>query len=224
MNKYSTIIFDLDVILDITDTIIAALQATISRFELPYRSDKECMDIISLKKRVIELPGILFPGSNIDSDKFTRTYFSILDRIITRGEIKLYPKVQDTLQEFKKRGFNICMTSDKRERDSLDEIAKHTGLSSVINCIIGIDDVAECKPSPDAIYYILEKYHIKPDEAIIIGDTTFDMIVAQKTGVSLCGITYRGGSRENLSEAKWVIDNFDELLPAITGSNDAVVY
>ena len=217
MYKYSTLIFDIDVIHDITGAVIDALQATISKLGLPYHSEKECMDIISLKKRVIELPEILFPESDIDNAIFTRTYFNILDEVITRGDIKLYPKVLETLQELKMRGINICMTSCKRKRDALNDFAKHTGLSSVISCIIGTDDVAECKPNPEAIYYILAKFHIRPDEAIIIGDTTFDLIVAKETGVPLCGITYRSGSRENLSDVKWIIDNFDDILPIIAG-------
>ena len=98
MNKYTIIVFDFDVIHDVTDSIVSSLQATINELGLPRRSDDECRNMIALKKRVIEIPAILFPDTIVDQEQFARTYLRILDKVILK-EITVYPQVMDTLQE-----------------------------------------------------------------------------------------------------------------------------
>lgn len=210
MNKYTIIVFDFDVIHDVTDSIVSSLQATINELGLPHRSDDECRNMIALKKRVIDIPAILFPDTIIDQEQFARNYLRIFDKEVLK-EITLYPQVMDTLQELKRRGMKICMISDKKIHSTLDDISKSTGLTSVVNCILGKDDVSESRPSPEAINTILKKFNAKAEDIILVGDTVFDVMMAKSTGVPLCGITHRSGNRELLADANWIIDKFCDL-------------
>lgn len=214
MNKYTIIVFDFDVIHDVTDSIVSSLQATINELGLPRRSDDECRNMIALKKRVIEIPAILFPDTIIDQEQFARTYLRILDKVILK-EITLYPQVMDTLQELNRRGMKICMISERKTHSTLDDISKSTGLTSVINCVLGKDDVSESRPSPEAINIILKKFNAKAEEVILVGDTIFDVMMAKSAEVALCGVTYRSGKKEDLTDANWIIDEFCTLVDII---------
>lgn len=214
MNKYTIIVFDFDVIHDVTDSIVSSLQATINELGLPRRSDDECRNMIALKKRVIEIPAILFPDTIIDQEQFARTYLRILDKVILK-EITVYPQVMDTLQELNRRGMKICMISERKTHSTLDDISKSTGLTSVINCVLGKDDVSESRPSPEAINIILKKFNAKAEEVILVGDTIFDVMMAKSAEVALCGVTYRSGKKEDLTDANWIIDEFCTLVDII---------
>ena len=214
MNKYTIIVFDFDVIHDVTDSIVSSLQATINELGLPRRSDDECRNMIALKKRVIEIPAILFPDTIVDQEQFARTYLRILDKVILK-EITVYPQVMDTLQELNRRGMKICMISERKTHSTLDDISKSTGLTSVINCVLGKDDVSESRPSPEAINIILKKFNAKAEEVILVGDTIFDVKMAKSAEVALCGVTYRSGKKEDLTDANWIIDEFCTLVDII---------
>lgn len=51
-------------------------------------------------------------------------------------------------------------------------------------------DDAESKPSPDMIVQILSELDIAPEDAVMIGDTTFDMQMARDAGVDCIGVSY----------------------------------
>ena len=53
---------------------------------------------------------------------------------------------------------------------------------------------------------------MKPEEAIVVGDTVYDVQMGANAGTRTCAVTYGNGKRETLSEATWVIDDFSELL------------
>ena len=58
----------------------------------------------------------------------------------------------------------------------------------------------------------LKKFGVKPEAAIVVGDTVFDVQMGKNAGTLACGVTYGNGSRESLADAEWVIDDFGELL------------
>ena len=85
-------------------------------------------------------------------------------------------------------------------------------LTSTINFVLGADDVKVGKPDPEAVQKTLEYFGLQPDEAIVVGDTVFDIQMGKNAGTLTCGVTYGNGSRESLSDATWVIDDFGDLL------------
>ena len=94
----------------------------------------------------------------------------------------------------------------------LTEYINNLGLASTITYILGANDVKEGKPNPEAVLKTLEKYNIPAEEAIVVGDTVFDIEMGRNAGVKTCGVTYGSGSRESLSNADWLIDDFRKLL------------
>ena len=70
------------------------------------------------------------------------------------------------------------------------------------------------KPDPEPVNRTLERFGLKPEEAIVVGDTYFDIQMGRNAGTVTCGVTYGNGSRESLSDADWIIDDFG-LLPDI---------
>ena len=60
--------------------------------------------------------------------------------------------------------------------------------------------VVQVKPIPISIKACLTEQKIQAHEAVIVGDTKFDMIGGKKTGVRRLGVTWGFGSLESLKE------------------------
>ena len=213
MKEIKLIILDFDGTLgDTADLIIRTMQATIKELGLPSRTDKECGDMIGL--RLIEIPHVLFPECGDISELYASTYRRLFHEFNTDGAVTLYPNVMETLMEMKRRGKTLTIASS-RSHASLAEYIENLGLSEIISYILGADDVKEGKPNPEAIFKTLERFDFDTDEAIMIGDTVFDINMGINAGAKTCGVTYGNGSRESLSDADWVIDDFGSLLELI---------
>lgn len=209
MNEIKLIILDFDGTLgDTAALIIRTMQATIKELNLPSRTDKECADMIGL--RLIEIPEVLFPECGDISEIYASTYRKLFHEFNTDGAVALYPNVMETLQELKRRGKTLTIASS-RSHASLAEYIEKLGLSDMISCILGADDVKEGKPNPEAIFKTLERFNFNVDEAIMVGDTVFDIDMGVNAGVRTCGVTYGNGSRESLAHADWIIDDFGQI-------------
>ena len=210
MAETKIIILDFDGTLgDTASVIIKTMHETIREMGLPTRTDAECAAIIGL--RLVEIPPVLFPECSIDVNLYADTYRRLFDVHNKDGAVKLYPHVIKTLKALKARGLTLTIASS-RGQTSLSQFVKNLGLTEIITYILGAGDVENGKPHPEAIFKTLDKYGFTPDQAIMVGDTIFDIQMGINAGTKTCGVTYGNGSRESLSPADWLIDDFSELL------------
>ena len=197
---------------DTTAVIIRTMQATISELGLPARTDEECAAMIGL--RLIEIPPVLFPECDLEGELYASTYRKLFKEFNTDGAVELYPNVIETLKALNERGIKLTIASS-RSRSTLVQYVEHLGLSSIITSVLGADDVKQGKPHPEAVNMTLEHFGFRADEAIVVGDTIFDIEMGQNAGTRSCGVTYGNGSRESLSKADYIIDDFAHLLDLI---------
>jgi phosphoglycolate phosphatase len=214
MEKIKIIMLDFDGTLgDTTGVIIRTTQATIKELGLPSRTDEQCASMIGL--RLVEIPPVLFPECDIDVNLYAQTYRKNFYVFNTEGAVNLYPNVPETLSELKNRGLVLTIASS-RSHNSLADYINNLNLSEYISYIIGGDDVSAGKPNPEAIDRTLEKFGFKPEEAIMVGDTVFDIHMGINAGTYTCGVTYGNGSAESMSDATWLIDDFSKLLQIVS--------
>lgn len=210
MENIRIMILDFDGTLgDTAGVIVKTMQATIKELGLPSRSDEQCAAMIGL--RLIEIPPVLFPECELDGEYYASTYRRLFHDFNTDGAVELYPDVLETLVELKKRGIILTIASS-RSKASLTEYVSALGLESVISFVLGADDVKDGKPAPEAVNRTLEKFGFRPEEALVVGDTTFDIQMGKAAGTRTCGVTYGNGSKESLADADRIIDDFRELL------------
>ena len=210
MENIRIMILDFDGTLgDTAGVIVKTMQATIKELGLPSRSDEQCAAMIGL--RLIEIPPVLFPECELDGEYYASTYRRLFHDFNTDGAVELYPNVLETLVELKKRGIILTIASS-RSKASLTEYVSALGLESVISFVLGADDVKDGKPAPEAVNRTLEEFGCLPEEALVVGDTTFDIQMGKAAGTRTCGVTYGNGSIESLADADRIIDDFRELL------------
>ena len=132
--------------------------------------------------------------------------------------IELFDGVAETLDTLKKAGVKIVIASNN-VHPVLERQLANLGIRQYIDDIVAVEDVENVKPAPDIALEVLRRCNIKADEAIVVGDSTYDMDMGREAGCDLCGVSYGGHTPEMLREkgAKHIIDNFSELVKIVLG-------
>ena len=132
--------------------------------------------------------------------------------------IELFDGVAETLDTLRKAGVKIVIAS-KNVHPVLERQLKNLGIRQYIDDILAVEDVENVKPAPDIALEVLRRCNIKAEEAIVVGDSTYDMDMGREAGCHLCGVSYGGHTPDMLREkgAKYIIDSFSELVKIVLG-------
>ena len=227
------IIFDFDgTIGDSQSLIVKTLQDTMRARNLEVKSEEACAKTIGL--RLDEAFVALYGMSDEEGLACAATYREIfLDNKKTMI-VQPFPHVIDTLRELHRRGYILGMASS-RNHCSLDGYVKQMQLEDIFSSIVAGDDVEHVKPAPDMVFEALgEMLGMKNPgasaedvlnpvtstedvkdvlaETLVVGDMNFDVDMAHNAGCKACAVTYGNGTREQLTSAEFIIDDFAELL------------
>ncbi len=124
----------------------------------------------------------------------------------------VYPCVRETLEKLS--GYKKAIISNKKEDLSRDLLEK-LDLLKHFELIIGSDTASERKPSAVPVIYALAKFNIGPHEAVIVGDSNYDIEAGEKAGVKTIAVTYGYRERRYLLDADHIINSFNDLLPVL---------
>lgn len=132
--------------------------------------------------------------------------------------IELFEGVPETLDSLKKAGVKIVIASNNVQ-PVLRRLTSNLGIADYIDDIVAVEDVENVKPAPDIALEVLRRCNIKGEEALVVGDSTFDMEMGREAGCHLCGVTYGSHTPEMLRKtgARYIIDNFSDLLKIVLG-------
>ena len=119
----------------------------------------------------------------------------------------------ETLYKLHEQGYILTIASSRSNR-SLREFVNDMDLNDVIPYVLGAEDVTRAKPHPDPVLQTLETFGCKAEDALVVGDTWYDIEMGKRAGVKTCGVTYGNGTREELihAGANYVLDDIGELI------------
>lgn len=204
------IIFDFDgTIGDSQALIVKTLQDTMRKRGLEVKSDAECAATIGL--RLDEAFVQLFEMSAEEGMACAETYRVIFEENKQHLIVQPFPHVLETIHTLHRQGYQLAIASS-RGSDSLFGYAKQMGIEDCISSIIAGDLVEHVKPAPDMVFKALEEMNGTLEEALVVGDMTYDVDMAHNAGAKACAVTYGNATREELKNAEYIIDDFAELL------------
>ena len=126
----------------------------------------------------------------------------------------VYPGVQDTLRWLRKRGVEMALITNKPER-FVGPLLDQMKLGSYFRWIIGGDTLAQKKPDPAALLFVMQMAGVTPQQALFVGDSRSDVLAAKSAGVQCVGLTYGYNHGRPIEEESpsLVIDDLRALLP-----------
>lgn len=90
--------------------------------------------------------------------------------------------MDDLLKNLHTQGIPMAIASSKRSVSLRRQVATF-GWTDYFDPIITPDEVTHGKPHPESVFCCLQAHGLQPDEAIMIGDTPFDLDMARAAGV-----------------------------------------
>jgi phosphoglycolate phosphatase-like HAD superfamily hydrolase len=106
-------------------------------------------------------------------------------------------------------------TSAKPEE--LEHHMQELGAEGKISGVVSSDEAEESKPAPDIFGLALERAGVSPEEAVVVGDSIWDIEAAKEAGMRVAAVMTGGAfSRAELEEAGAyaVYEDCRELLEA----------
>ena len=217
------LIFDLDGTLadtsrDITDSINFAIEPFVKK---PYTVEEIKAMVgsgITSLIRSLTLSDDPDKAGNSERNRFEKAVKRFLDHYSAHllDKTVAYPGVKETL--IKLGNYKKTVLSNKREEYSI-KILEGLGLLNSLDAVFGSDSLSEKKPSPVPVLEILDRFAVSDNEAVIIGDSNFDIEAGRAAGLRSIAVTYGFRSRETLKDADFMIDGFEELLRILPAIN-----
>lgn len=204
-------IFDWDgTLLDSTGRIVAAMQMAAAELDIEVLGSEQVRNIIGLglPEAIIELYPELTPAGRQELQVAYSRHYVASDQ----QPCAWFPTVRATLQQLKDEGAILTVATGKSRR----------GLSRVLDQLEMLDffhatrcaDETQSKPHPQMLHELLEELDTPAAHAVMIGDTEFDMAMAQAAGVPRIGVSYGAHAAERLLQYRpeLVLDEFAQLL------------
>ena len=88
-------------------------------------------------------------------------------------------------------------------------------IKDFFDCVLGSNSKIKLKPDTEMLEYCLNECHVTPEQAIMIGDSSNDIIPAKALGMKSIYVTYGFGKIEKSTKPDYVIDSFNEVLKVI---------
>lgn len=209
--KTKIVILDFDGTLGDSKLLITrTMRETLQQVGLPEKTVEECAKTIGLPLKQCFLA--LMDMSDEMAEKCAKAYREIFDCNNVRGAVPAFPGVIKTIKNLHHNGLTVTIASS-RGHHSLAAFVEELHLEPYISLIIGADDVEKAKPDAEPVLKTLRHFGLQPAEALVVGDTTFDILMGRNAGTKTCGVTYGNGSKENLQAAfaDYIIDEFAEI-------------
>ncbi|HEX8145486.1 MAG TPA: HAD family hydrolase [Pyrinomonadaceae bacterium] len=135
--------------------------------------------------------------------------------------VRPFPKVRELFERIKADGLEIALASSAKEEE-LEQHQKSLRIEDLLETATSADDAERSKPHPDIFQAALEGIaDVEPEEAVVVGDTPYDVIAAAKAGMRTIGLLSGGFTEEDLRAAGAVeiyrdvadlLEHYDESL------------
>ena len=92
------------------------------------------------------------------------------------------PGMDELVKQLKAKGYQLALVTS-RVRESAVRGLRKFGLDGYFDVITTVDELMKHKPDPECINVTLEKLGTPAEEAVMLGDTRFDILCAQNAGI-----------------------------------------
>lgn len=196
-SSYELLIFDWDgTLMDSAAKIINCMQLAAKECEVAIPTADAVSHIIGINLK----PAIkqLF---HIDDESLADRLVAAYKEVFLGADTTpcpLFGGAKDMLAELSLSGQYMAVATGKARR-GLQRAWRQTQTAEFF-CTSRCGDEAESKPSSQMLLQILSERQLKPSQALMIGDTTYDMEMAQQIGMDRVGVSYGVHSPTNLAK------------------------
>ncbi|MFJ7886395.1 HAD-IA family hydrolase [Pseudomonas sp. NPDC096917] len=210
LSEYKLLIFDWDgTLADSVGRIVSAMQVAAQRSGRPERDEQSVKGIIGLG--LPEAILTLYPDMAEAEVVAFRQHYADVYIAMDAEPSPLFPGVADSLEALRADGYRLAVATGKARR-GLDRVLKSHGWERFFDVTRAADETAS-KPDPLMLNQILAHCGVSSRQALMVGDASFDLLMARNAGIDSVAVSYGAQSIERLLtfEPRLAIDSFPEL-------------
>ena len=177
-HKFKAVLFDFDgTIMNTNDIIIQSWQHTFRTIEGKERPLEEITPSfgeplsVTMKK--------FFPKR--DTDEMVGTYRDY-QRSVYAESVHMFPGIADVISTLKANDYLVAIVTSRLWESTTQGLYKFD-IAHMFDAVVSAEDTTVHKPDPAPCLICLDKLGVKPEEAIFVGDSKFDVLCAKNAGV-----------------------------------------
>lgn len=209
------VVFDLDgTLVDTPGTIVKTFTAAFTALSVAAHDPIAIRATIGLplEQAFASLLGVApdDPQVILGVDHYQRFFREL---VLPNARKLLFPGVPEGLSELDGAGIALAVATSKFHR-SADALLTAAGIREHFDIVVGADDVRRPKPDPECVERVLAALGVPAADAVMVGDSTHDLLSAHGAGVRTIALTYGVHDLRQLTSAEptWVADSFTEVL------------
>lgn len=192
--RFDLLIFDWDgTLMDSAGAIVASIQAACADIGWPAPSREAASHIIGLGLK--EAIAALFPDMpEAEHPRLAERYryhFLAQDHAIP-----LFDGASELIADLHGRGFLLAVATGKARR-GLSRAFEHSGLEPYFHASRTADETFS-KPHPAMLFELLDELVVDKRKALMIGDTSHDLLMAQNAGIPSLAAGYGAHPADSL--------------------------
>lgn len=210
--SYELLIFDWDgTLIDSEANIVSCMKAAMKDLGLPVLGNEAIKNIIGLGLK--EALTTLYP--DIDSHTATQLTDRYRYHFLSSEPSEPFNRVNETLIHFNEHQYLMAVATGKG-RIGLNKALNTTGFANIFHTSRCADETRS-KPHPQMLEEILDYLGVEAENAVMIGDTEYDIQMAHNAGMDSIAVSYGVHDIERLQQSQptVIIDAFHELIPLI---------
>lgn len=210
------------IVFDCDGTLVDSQRAIIEAMSIAFRNHDIAAPTALATRRTVGLPlgeaiGRLLPvGEEARLDDVVAQYkkAAYILRQQPEHEEPLYPGVPEVLKSLSAKGYQLGVATGKSRRGLLATLQRHA-LGDHFVTLKTADD-GPGKPNPDILQDAMAETGAVPETTIMIGDTTFDILMAVRARAQAIGVAwgYHAPAELTATGAAHIAQSFKDL-PAV---------
>lgn len=209
--KYPLVIFDWDgTLMDSIPKIVLSVQQTATLCGLEPPASSVVKGIVGLG--LPEAINTLYPElTRLDIEAFMQCYGKTY-RSHDEDLSPMFPGAKVLLDSLQKAGVRLAIATGK-SRVGLDRVLSASGCSTFFShsrC----SDETHSKPHPAMVHELLSETKFRPEQAVLVGDSVFDMEMAKRANIARVAVGFGAGDLDQLCkyEPSLCVNHLEELL------------
>lgn len=213
MDKITTLLFDFDgTLLDTNELIIQTFQ-TVLNAHYPGRFERE--DILPFLG-----PTLRETFESIDPEKTEELMAEYRTWNLANHDsfVSEFDGVTETLRQLRNKGLKMAIVSTKRNEMVMRGL-RLIEAEELFDTIVCLDDVQHAKPDPEPLLLAMERLNSSPNETMMVGDNSHDILGGKNAGVRTAGVAWSAKGEKFIRELKpdFVLQHISDLLPIVEG-------
>ena len=180
------------VLFDIDGTLVDSNEQHVDSWAFAFREEGCPQEIDEIRAQIGKGGDLLVPALLPDAGEELRERLSSRQgehfEAVHLDRVRAFEKATDLVEHAHRSGLKVVLASSAKQKQ-LERYVELLGIADHLAATTSVDDVERSKPEPDIFGVALEKVGVEPAEAIVVGDTPYDVEAARRAGIAAIGLT-----------------------------------